>query len=112
MNTTEIKEGQQICTVGRAGAKCAYVRGIGHFPIFTGKVYTATRTKRGLLVWKLTGYFGDERSAQGRPSPRHVAELQQLAAHPWRDSCEQWAPCNPRRCPQPVLSCDPSSLPR
>jgi hypothetical protein len=75
-------EGSFRCSVGRDGAKMATIRhGLLSFPIFTGKIFRATRRKDGVLTWRLWGTYGGSRS--GYPSRRFREELEKAAPHPW-----------------------------
>ena len=77
-------EGTFRCYVGRDGAKLAKIRrGELSFPVFTGKVFRATRRKDGILTWRLYSTYGGSRS--GYPSRRFRAELTTTAPHEWRE---------------------------
>ena len=74
----EVKAGDRVCCVGRDGSR---VNRFG--PTWTGKIYEARNTNRG-LVWVLAGTFGGGRSGQ-KPSQTFIAELQGKAEYRWVD---------------------------
>jgi hypothetical protein len=78
-------EGEFRCAVGRDGAKMATIqRGMGSisFPVYTGKIFRATRRKDGVLTWRLWGKYGGSRSGH-HPSARFLNYLEATAPHAW-----------------------------
>ena len=102
--TTETKwqAGDKCATVGRDGTRTATRNGMS-WPIWTGKIYTATTRKSdGRLIWRLTGRFGATRTGV-RPSESYVAELRAEyegslgidgKTLPWKDGIRQNDICN------------------
>jgi hypothetical protein len=73
---TNVMEGVEVVTVGRAGSKCAnFKSGGAHFsmPLWQVKTYIAKKNYKGELKWFLNAYHGSTRASK-EPSQKLLNE--------------------------------------